>query len=229
MRSRRIALVTASLIFAVIFARLGFWQIQRLREKQSYNLTVAARRFFPPVPFDSLPNDIDSAKLRRISVEGRLDYDSEIVWTLRGRNGSPGVNILTPLIRQGTDTVVLVDRGWVYSPNATAVDLSRWKEGDFDRLEGYVLPLQAVEGSFPPGTQIRTHRALDRKVLSRELGRPVASMFIILSTPPVDSIHSPPRVTLVPLDEGSHRSYAFQWFSFAAISIIGAGIFLQKT
>jgi cytochrome oxidase assembly protein ShyY1 len=33
----------------------------------------------------------------------------------------------------------------------------------------------------------------------------------------------------MPLDEGPHRAYAIQWFSFAAISIIGLVIFLRRT
>ena len=30
-----------------------------------------------------------------------------------------------------------------------------------------------------------------------------------------------------PLDEGPHRSYALQWFSFAAIAIVGTFFFLR--
>jgi cytochrome oxidase assembly protein ShyY1 len=30
------------------------------------------------------------------------------------------------------------------------------------------------------------------------------------------------------LDEGSHRSYAFQWFAFAVISIVGAAIVVHR-
>ena len=32
-----------------------------------------------------------------------------------------------------------------------------------------------------------------------------------------------------PLDEGSHRNYAIQWFAFAIISIVGLVIFLRRT
>ena len=40
---------------------------------------------------------------------------------------------------------------------------------------------------------------------------------------------TPPRVEPRGLDEGPHKSYAIQWFSFAAISIIGLIIFLRRS
>jgi surfeit locus 1 family protein len=36
------------------------------------------------------------------------------------------------------------------------------------------------------------------------------------------------RFTLPVLDDGSHRSYAVQWFSFAVIALVGAGIIVRN-
>jgi cytochrome oxidase assembly protein ShyY1 len=51
---------------------------------------------------------------------------------------------------------------------------------------------------------------------------PVAPLELVElgDTAPVGNI--PPRLTPPPPDEGSHKSYAFQWFSFASIALIGA-------
>jgi cytochrome oxidase assembly protein ShyY1 len=35
-------------------------------------------------------------------------------------------------------------------------------------------------------------------------------------------------VAVPPLDEGPHKSYAVQWFSFAAISIVGTVLYLRR-
>lgn len=229
MRGRRLFLVIASGIFAAACIRLGFWQISRLREKQRYNETVASRRFLRPINVDSLPGDSSQAKFRRVQLRGRFDFGHEIVWTLRTRDGSPGVNILTPLIRTGHDTAVLVNRGWIYSPDAMHVDLNRWREKSGIDGEGYVLPLSrgAAKNSSSGN---RSFRALDYGALARVFPYPVAKMYAVLTRPSGgDSIHAPPRVLVLPLDEGSHRSYALQWFSFAAISIFGALIFVRRT
>ncbi|HEX9084563.1 MAG TPA: hypothetical protein VF836_07475, partial [Gemmatimonadaceae bacterium] len=57
---------------------------------------------------------------------------------------------------------------------------------------------------------------------------PIANYYVILSDP-ATSPSAPPRVEPLPLDEGPHRMYAIQWFSFAAISIVGLAIFLRRT
>jgi hypothetical protein len=38
----------------------------------------------------------------------------------------------------------------------------------------------------------------------------------------------PVRIPLPSLDEGPHRSYAVQWFAFAAIALIGTGAVARK-
>jgi cytochrome oxidase assembly protein ShyY1 len=48
-------------------------------------------------------------------------------------------------------------------------------------------------------------------------------------TDSAESSHVPPRVEPPPIDEGSHRNYAIQWFAFAIISIVGLVIFLRRT
>lgn len=229
MRARSAALVAVSVVFAAACTWLGFWQIRRLHEKQDYNAGLAARRFLPAIPFDSIPRDTLQSKFRRVRLEGKYDYANQVVWTLRGREGSPGVNILTPLVRAGTDTAVLINRGWVYSPDATSVDLTAWKEPDSVHGEGYVLPLHGGTGADSRSSASRAFRTLDAAALRKAFPYPIAPVFVVLTSVSSDSVRTPPRVTLIPLDEGSHRSYAFQWFSFAVISIIGAGIFTRKT
>jgi len=101
---RKWILSILAISFAIIFIFLGFWQIRRLRERQSANDLLAARRLAPEVDIDSLPRDTAAAHFRRVHISGSYDYPQEIIYTLRGRNGSPGVNILTPLLqRQALD------------------------------------------------------------------------------------------------------------------------------
>ena len=84
---------------AAVCILLGCWQIRRLWARQKANDIVAARRFAPEVELDSLPRDTAAAHFRRVHLRGIYDNAQEIIYTLRGRNGSPGINILTPLLR----------------------------------------------------------------------------------------------------------------------------------
>ncbi len=226
---RKWILSVLAISLAVIFTFLGFWQVRRLSARQEANELLAARRFAPIVELDSLPRDTAAAHFRRVHLKGSYDYPQEIIYTLRGRNGSPGVNILTPLLRNGKDTAVLVNRGWLYSADGTTVDARQWQETEALDGHGFVETFP-TKGPFAPpsATHPRSFRRLDRSGIAKVLPYPVANYYVVL-TDSASSPTAPPRIEQLPLDEGPHRNYAIQWFSFAAISIIGLVIFLRRT
>ena len=229
MTPRKWILSVLAISIAIACIALGCWQVRRLWERQRANDIVAARRFAPELELDSLPADTAAAHFRRVHVRGIYDHAQEIIYTLRGRNGSPGVNILTPLLRARKDTAVLVNRGWVYSADATTIDLQPWKEADTLNGHGFVETFP-TQGPFPKPNPARprSFRRLDRSALSKEFSYPIANYFVVL-TDSATSPSAPPRVELAPLDEGPHRNYAITWFSFAAISTVGLAIFLRRT
>lgn len=229
MTLRKWILSILAISFAALSISLGFWQLRRLSARRAANAIVASRRDAPEVPLDSLPPDTSASHFRRVRVDGAYDYANEIVLTLRVREGSPGVNIITPVRRDGTDTAVLVNRGWVYSPDGVTVDTKRWREGDSVNANAFVdvFPTQGPFDSLNPARP-RSMRRLYRPDLLKLFPYPIANYYVVLT----DSGrigNAPPRVDPTPLDEGPHRNYAIQWFSFAAISIGGLVIFLKRT
>ncbi|HEX9085173.1 MAG TPA: SURF1 family protein [Gemmatimonadaceae bacterium] len=229
MTLRKWILSVLAIAIAIACILLGAWQIRRLWARQKANAIVGARRFAPEVELDSLPHDTAAAHFRRVHVRGIYDHAQEIIYTLRGRNGSPGVNILTPLLRARKDTAVLVNRGWVYSADGTTIDTQPWKEADTLNGHGFVETFP-TQGPFPEANPARprSFRRLDRAAVVKVFPYPIAKYYVVL-TDSATSPSTPPRVEQTPLDEGPHRMYAIQWFSFAAISIVGLAIFLRRT
>ncbi len=229
MSLRKLILSILAISFAMLCVFLGAWQIRRLWARQKGNDFLAARRFAPAVEIDSLPRDTAAAHFRHVHLRGIYDHAQEIIYTLRGRNGSPGVNILTPLLRARKDTAVLVNRGWVYSADGTTIDTQPWQEADTLNGHGFVETFP-TEGPFPEPNPARprSFRRLDRSALAKVFPYPIANYYVVL-TDSSTSPSAPPRVEETPLDEGPHRNYAIQWFSFAAISIIGLAVFLRRT
>jgi surfeit locus 1 family protein len=215
--------------FAGLSISLGFWQLRRLSARRAANAILAARRSAPEVPLDSLPRDTSAAHFRRVRIRGTYDYANEIILTLRGRQGSPGVNILTPIRRNGNDSAVLVNRGWVYSPDGIEVDPAKWREGDTLDANGFVETFPTA-GAFdaPNPARPRSMRRLHRSDLTKLFPYPIANYYVVLTDSALTP-NAPPRVEPAALDEGPHQNYAIQWFSFAAISIIGLVIFLRRT
>lgn len=215
-----------ALAAAGVFIRLGVWQIARLHERQARNLEVAGQLRSAPVPLSSLPRDTALARYRPATVSGRYDYEHELVATGRTRRGSPGVDLLTPVRVAGNDTAILVNRGWVYSPDGSSVDLKRWREGDSAHASGYVELYSADAGSPLPADRHVVRRASRREITAR-LPYPVMPFYLVAVGDTLDRTH-PSRRELPQLDEGSHKAYAFQWFSFAVIALAGAGIVVRR-
>jgi surfeit locus 1 family protein len=226
--SRRTALFCSlAVLAAALFSRLGFWQLARRHERQVHNAAVAEQQRSAPVPFGTLPRDTAAARYRAASVEGRYDYEHELVLASRTHHGSPGVELLTPVRIAGSDTAVLVNRGWVYSPDGGSVDLARWREGDTARVAGYVEVYSADAGATNSITGSRIVRRASRQEIGAKIPYPVAPYYLVSRADTASTAH-PARRDLPALDNGPHGSYAVQWFSFAAIALVGAGAVVRR-
>ena len=234
-RSTILFLVIAALV-AALCVRLGVWQLGRLSERRAANALVSARLDSAVTTIAQLPADTALVRYRRVALRGTFDFENEVVLAGRSRNGSPGVNLLTPLRIAGRDTAVLVNRGWVYSPNALTIERGRWREPAEVELQGFVNTYQdPTAGPAVVGAQPRTIRRFDPATLDSLVPHPLPSFYVTATSPPLApdgtpaAIEAAPvRLTPPPLDEGSHLGYAFQWFSFAAIFLGGAGVLAYK-
>jgi surfeit locus 1 family protein len=230
MKARDIVFVTAGSILTVAFISLGFWQISRLGERRAFNDELRARAATRPVDISAVPADTGAAHFRRVKLSGTYDFDHQIILTNRSRNGSPGINIITPLRLAGKDTAVLVNRGWIYAPDGMTADLSQWREPDaVSGEEGFVENFSHRTGEPKLPRHAIAYRWMDHGVLSRRFPYPIASFFVVMiadGKPQRPNV--PPRLEVPPLDEGSHMNYAIQWFSFATISIIGMFLFVRR-
>lgn len=214
--------VALAVALALLFVRLGKWQIDRLAERRSINSAIGAKLAASPVPFERIQG---GRAYRRVSISGIPDYENEIVLAGRSRNGSPGVHVLTPVRSAGGDTAVLVNRGWVYAADAATVDLGRFREAR-DSFHGFVVAMAEGVSPGPAGGE-RKLRALTRAGTQRMLPYPVAGEYIVAR----DSAgaEAPVRLPPLALDDGPHLSYAIQWFCFALIALGGAGAVAYRT
>jgi len=215
-----------ALISAAIFVRLGFWQLHRLDERRQRNALVRSRLATPEVDVTTLAGDSAMLRFRRVRVAGAADYDHELVWASRSYKGSPGINLLTPIRLAGRDTVVIVDRGWVYSPDGETVDLAKWHDRD-SVFTGYVEEFPSVDGSMS-AAHPRVLTRLGYAAVKRAIPFPVAPVFVVMLG---DSTVAPDRLARLsppPLDEGPHLNYAIQWFAFALIALVGAGVVIRQ-
>lgn len=214
----RVSLAVVSLVVAALCARLGVWQLDRLAERRRVNAAVADRRALAPVVVRVAGVLGDSLAQRRVVVRGAPDYGRERVWSGRTFDGTPGLAIVTP-VRLADGSAVLVDRGWVPSPDARTVDLAAVREGDTLDLVGLAVHAPRARGDADPAA------------LADSFPYPLAPLVVQwLPDAGAWSASALPvrRWPVPPLDDGPHGAYAFQWFAFAAIAIGGTIAVLRK-
>jgi len=238
MPRRNIVFLIIAGIAAIFCARLGVWQLDRLATRRAHNALVASRLDAAPVALSAVPRDTGDRHYRRVRLDGTLDFAHEVMLIDRAHDGAPGVNLITPMRPDSGvlgDTIVLVDRGWVYAADGMSVDAAQWQEPAQVTGTGYLIALPRGEGPATLSTSghPNEYRWLDRPAVEERLGHPVADYLVVLQSdehpvaaesPGVNgavAARAPTRVPVPPLDEGPHLDYAIQWFSFAITIIVG--------
>ena len=205
----------------------GLWQLRRLHQRVARNEVIERRRDTAPTSISNIwHEDTSVIHWRRVRIRGIADYNAEVVHAMRSQNGAPGVNILTPVrVLDGTwgDTSVLLLRGFIAAADGRTIDFDVAREKD-------TVDYEALVTSFPPPragnvrmpSNARAVRDMNRDTLEKMVGKPLAPFaLLVLGDTVVRDVTLPTRIPPPTLDDGPHRSYAVQWFSFAAIAIVG--------
>ncbi len=166
---------------------------------------------------------------RRATAIGTYDYEREIILRGRGRGGVPGVEVVTPMRLGGSDSAVLVLRGYVPSADALSYDVRLHREADTMAVSGIAMAIPVdADGAMPAGRNgATTWRRLDLGTLRDRLPYPIAPVYIIADSPATVS-PAPLRSNAPALDDGPHLNYAIQWFGFAIIAFGGAAALWWK-
>jgi len=193
------ALVASGCICAAI------WQLGRLEQRRARNAVLEARLALPALAVRR-GLSADTARWRRVSARGVYDFAAEQTWPGRSFQGTPGVALVTPL-RLADGSAVLVDRGWVYSPDAFHVDHNAYREPDTATVTGIALVAPRGRGDVD-----------------------VAGFLpFVIQLGGRDGASGLPRRWPAPVfDDGPHLSYAIQWFSFALIALVGTAVMIRK-
>lgn len=221
------------ILIAAACIRLGVWQLDRLAQRRAVNARATERMSRPAVAADDLPADTTSA-WRRLLLEGSCE-GGPIVLAARSRHGAPGVHLLCRF-RTAGGRLLLLDRGWVHSPDARTIPR------ELLAITVRDTTLDALAVPFPPGTATTASREPDRALEQSERGvrisEPAPQVVYRLNRTQAEAAVGaslptwyaqalgPDSVLPIPgplpeLSEGPHLGYAVQWFSFAAIGLIG--------
>jgi len=227
MKRSEVMLGLVAVLAAAGCIRLGLWQLHRLEERRTKNALMAMQTGAGPASVaDARMQDTSRLHWRRVKLRGVPDYQREAVLSARTQNGSVGVQIVTaikPVDGSWPDTSILLIRGWMPAPDGRTYARGSTPEGDTLEVEGLVTEFPpAGTGTVRMPSLPYAFRWLDRDTLAKEVGTPVAPFVLLQLGDTVQ--HDVSKITRVPppsLSEGSHKSYAVQWFVFATVALGG--------
>jgi surfeit locus 1 family protein len=216
-------------IVIVLCIRLGFWQLDRLRQRRALNVRIATRLTAPAIADAGALADTAGVIYRVFTARGTYDNARSIVLPGRSYRGSPGVHVLSPLRLVGRSDAVLVNRGWIPSADAATVPLEQFAQLDTLTVRGLVLPFPGAGQSLAPAARAassadtgfrRTWFRVDAAALRAQYPYPLLPV-TVQELPAANADRYPVRLEPPALDEGPHLGYAMQWFSFALVGVIG--------
>ena len=207
----------------LVFVWAGFWQLDRLNQRQDRNDVIEARAAVAPVTVgEALSMFGDELDYRAVSDQGRY-LDGEAVRIANRSQDGLGGDWVVAVFETADGQLILVNRGFA-TRDAEAVGPP--PEGP---IVGWLRVSQTKDGFFG-AVDTGEGRAprLDVEAISARLGldRPLAPAWLQLADSTAQG--APQPVPLPPIDEGNHFSYAMQWFIFAALSTLIYGLYLRK-
>jgi surfeit locus 1 family protein len=225
-RPRRATIVIVAVVVALACVGLGFWQLQRLRDRRALNARILARGSAAPVAVEGTALPAGARAFARATTAGTYDTDHEVLVYGRNLDGQPGSDVVTPL-RLPDGGAILVVRGWVPFAFQEAPVADAAPPVGAVSVEGTLLPDEG-DGSDRPDAE-GVVRILDVEGIASTLPYEVAPLPLRLTDQAPPQPGELPRPEPAPeLSEGPHLSYAIQWFSFAAIALVGAAILLRR-
>ena len=224
----RVLVISCFAIVALVCARLGVWQLDRLRDRRASNMSALAARSAPEVRIAGTTPMNPSLDGRMVWAEGHYDHTHDVVLRGKAYDGSPGVEIVSPLVLEDGSTAVLVNRGFVPTPDAVTVQTDSVRELGKVRVRGTALEMPSGNGKPLARSGGTTWARLDRDALRGSMPYQLAPWYIRQS-PDTALPRFPRRLEPLPLNDGPHLSYAIQWFAFAAMTIVFGGVILKQS
>ena len=218
-----------TLIFAITFCGfivLGFWQIDRADQKNILNSNYTDRQQEAIIVLDknNVIDEKSSLLWRKVEFEGSFINKQNIILDNQIFNQIAGFNIITPFKIKGSDSLVLINRGW--HPNLKNREtLPIINEISDERiLQGHIasFPVSGIKlgknNIETLNSQIFRFQRLDAAELNYFFSAKMMPYMIYLD--PIIDKELYGNFKLPAPDSQKNYGYAFQWFAFAITLLI---------
>jgi len=212
----------AMLLGVLLFGYLGAWQSGK-GERLAQQLDRRAERSqHGPVAMNGSLVDPLVAQDAPFTVVGTYEAQHQIFLDNRQENDQPGVHVITPLKIAGSETRVLINRGWVgWTLGRSVLPVVATPVGRVQITGLATVPTNKKFFLMPdhPESSPKLWARLDLARFQNLLGHPLQPVVLQQTggdAPDTLVRHWPPPDDRV----GKHRGYAFQWYGMAVALIV---------
>ena len=190
---------------------LGNWQGGRAAEKVALGEELAAALRSPPIAIGASPVRAADLVNRHVAASGAFVSERTVYLANRNRGGRPGYEVVTPLALS-PQLAVLVQRGWV----AREAREKLRTPGGTQRVDGIALEHLPRAFAFSGEESGDVRQNLDIESYATEAGLRLQPVVVQQRNDNGDGlVRDWPRPDL---GVDTHRAYALQWYSLAALS-----------
>ena len=210
-------------LFVALFVVLCFWQVGRGLDKREHQ-----RLFAADASYASWSEGMEVYPFQRLKAFGRFDGEHQFLLENIVMNARNGYFVITPLILDEGEPVMLVNRGWIEKQSAVP-------EADALRIDDTPLTVRGRAGSLPRagfkmGAGILQGQGWPRVAVfpdidevSAALGRVVQPMVLLMGPQEENGFLRDWQPS--EFGPGRHFAYALQW---SVMAIVLAGLLIRN-
>jgi surfeit locus 1 family protein len=216
--------------------------LDRLAQRRAFNAHVESVWAATPLDLSKdVPADLTDQEYRAVTATGTYDFENQVAlrnqyWQNADGIEQYGYHLLTPLRLDNGGPTILVDRGWIPSEgNDTPSDWRKYDQPGAVSVSGVIrLGQTKAEMGGVPDPAIPADGHLDfwnvanLERVGDQLPYPILPAYIQLDPEPNRTEPPYPYQPEIELTEGPHQGYAYQWFTFATILLVGYPFFLRS-
>lgn len=219
----------ATLVFVALFIRLGLWQLHKAEAKQALQAQLDRHITETPVALPEIIDMPEAWRYRNVRASGSYDTRYQILLDNQVEKGTAGYHVITPFKIDGSDKVILVNRGWIPAPAQHSNVPQVGTPSGLQEITGNLwLPsnkIFALETPPAAGLWQPVWQNMDMQRYMESVPFKPYPLIVRLdpASPAGGFVRNWPR----PAERiETHLGYAYQWFGFAA-TLIAIYLFLS--
>ena len=232
----------SSIIFLLcisLFLSLGFWQLDRAKEKDNIIQLYQERQASAPEKLESFLNtDIKNTYYKKYKVTGRYINKTFLIDN-KIKNKKPGFNVISLFRLNITNEIIAVDRGWIQMKGDRKNIHKNFEylnnqniEKDVQEINGYIFPRDksytigdiSTDNNWPRLLQAVNFEAIEDTIVEKDSFVPG----VVFRLGHENKFGFDRSWEIISMSSAKHLGYAFQWFAMAIALIVLTVLFFKR-